>query len=276
MSIAESVRVIAEWPEVAEGLESAREACTALRWHEALRRRIPEAAAESRVRGAHATADADGARFDMSVIRDLMRGAVEWPERPDPVDLIVQGAVQATAETEHLGPTLARAPRQVLARLHVAAATPLLPPDQVGRPRGRGEICQEFLDLGPAPEAVDARLGGVVELMSDPKLPAVLVASLVHAEIASARPFVRGNGLVARAVERMILHSRGLDPTGVSVPEYGHAKRAGAAYLGALTAYGTGTREGLVVWMRHCTDSIVDGAAQGTRIADAVRVGRLN
>ncbi len=261
---------------MSQGLDAARQACTQLRWHEALRRRIPEAAAESRVRGAHASADADGARSDMSVLRELMCGAVAWPQRPDPVDLIVRGAVQVTAETEHLAATLDRAPRQVLARLHVAAATLLLPAEQVGRPRRPGEGCQEFLDLGPAPEEVDARVGGIVELLSDAKLPALLVAALVHAEIATARPFVRGNGLVARAMERTIIHSRGLDPTAVSVPEYGHAKRAGAAYLGALTAYGTGTREGLVVWLRHCVDSIVDGAAQGERIADAIRVGRLN
>lgn len=276
MSIAESVRAIADWPEVAPGLESAREACTGLRWHQALRRRIPQAAAESRVRGAHASAEADGARSDLSVVRDLMRGAVEWPERPDPVDLIVRGAIQATAETEHAGAYLTRAPRQLLARLHVAAGTPLSPADQVGRPRGPGETCAEFLDLGPAPENIDSRLAGMVELLADEQAPALLVAALVHAEIATARPFVRGNGLVARAVERTVIRARGLDPTGVGVPEFGHARRAGAPYLGALTAYGTGTREGLVVWLQHCIAAVTDGAAEGTRIADAVLAGRLD
>ena len=45
-----AVRRLAELPGIPEQVEAAREACTRLRWHQALRRRVPEAAAESRVR----------------------------------------------------------------------------------------------------------------------------------------------------------------------------------------------------------------------------------
>ena len=58
-TLAESIATISSWPEVAEAMDEAREACTQLRWHQALRRRIPEAAAESRVRGAAASAELD-------------------------------------------------------------------------------------------------------------------------------------------------------------------------------------------------------------------------
>ena len=61
-SVAESLSALAALPGVPEATAAAREACTRLRWHEALRRRIPEAAAESRVRGARASAALEGAR----------------------------------------------------------------------------------------------------------------------------------------------------------------------------------------------------------------------
>ena len=64
---------LADLPDVAAASERAREVCTNLRWHEALRRRIPEASAESRVRGAWASAELDGARSTATIVRDLMR-----------------------------------------------------------------------------------------------------------------------------------------------------------------------------------------------------------
>jgi Fic family protein len=108
--------------------------------------------------------------------------------------------------------------------------------------------------------------------------PAVVVAALVHAEIATVRPFVRGNGLVARAMERAILQVSGLDPTGVAVVELGHraSGAGGAAYLGALAAYGTGSPEGVELWITHCAEAIVAGAQEGVAIADAVLAGRLS
>jgi hypothetical protein len=170
------------------------------------------------------------------------------------------------------------APSQALARLHLAAAGHLLPQTQVGRPRQAGEISREFSDLGPAPDeiVVRQRLSGIVELLLGARdLPAVVVAALVHAEIATVRPFVRGNGLVARAMERAVIQDSGLDPTGVGVAEVGHGAGGGAAYLGALAAYGSGSPPGVALWIRHCAEAIVAGADEGRRIADAVLAGRL-
>jgi hypothetical protein len=281
-TIAGSLLSLSALPGVPEATEAARLACTQLRWHEALRRRIPAAAAESRVRGACASAALDGAEMDVAVVRDLMRGATAWPSAPDPVEAVLQGAVQATAESEHIIQMVATAPAQALARLHAAAAGHLLPEPQVGRPRQGGETCLEFSDLGPAPDGsiVRQRLSGIFELLLMKDSPAVVLAALVHAEIATVRPFVRGNGLVARAMERAILQARGLDPTGVAVIEQGHRTGGapgggGAAYLGALAAYGTGTSRGVALWITHCAEAVVAGAQEGGRIADAVRVGRL-
>ena len=68
-----SVRSLAGIPGVGERIDAAREACTQLRWHQVLRRRTPEAAAESRVRGAWASAELDGARSTADLVRDLSR-----------------------------------------------------------------------------------------------------------------------------------------------------------------------------------------------------------
>ena len=277
-TIADSLIPLSTLPGVAEATDAARQACTTLRWHQALRRRIPEAAAESRVRGARASAVLDGAEMKLDLVRDLMRGATAWPEAPDPLEEVVQGAARATAETENIASMVVSAPSQALARVHTAAAGHLLPESQIGRPRQAGEISREFTDLGPAPDeaVVRQRLSGIVELLLNARdAPALVVAALVHAEIATVRPFVRGNGLVARAMERAVIQASGLDPTGVAVVELGHGAGGGAAYLGALAAYGSGTPQGVALWLTHCAQAVVAGAEEGGRIADAVLVGRL-
>jgi len=274
---ADALLSLSALPGIAEATDAARRSCTQLRWHEALRRRTPEAAAESRVRGARASAALDGAAMDLDLVRDLMRGATPWPPRPGPLEAVLRGAVQATAETEHLRATVVTAPSQALARLHAAAAGHVLPESQVGRPRQAGEVSLEFSDLGPSPDefVVRERLSGIVELLICAQgSSAVVVAALVHAEIATVRPFVRGNGLVARAMERAIIQASGLDPTGVAVVELGHGP-GGPAYLGALAAYGTGSAQGVAAWITHCAGAIVAGAEEGGRIADAVLAGRL-
>ena len=263
---------------VAAAVEAAREACTRLRWHEALRRRTAEAAAESRVRGARASAALDGAELPLEVVRDRVRGVRPWPEPLDPVDQVLKGAVNASVETENLRGLVLHAPAQALVRLHVAATSGLLADDQVGRPRVGRERCGELVDLGEAPEPglVAARMGGVADLLrAAGTLPVPLVAALVHAEIALVRPFVRGNTVVARALERTLVAGAGLDPTGVAVPELGYLASGGPAYLGALTAYGAGTPAGVGLWLRHAAAALVTGAREGERICDAVLAGRL-
>ncbi|WP_191563067.1 Fic family protein [Janibacter melonis] len=277
--IVSALHRLAELEDVAAASERAREACTALRWHEGLRRRTPEAAAESRVRGAWASAELDGARSSATIVRDLMRGARERSPHPDPAERVIHGAMAATAETEHLGSLALSAPGQVLARLHTVAAAELVADrEQLGRPRRADEGCDELVDLGPAPqgEELRVRLAGVVELMSSAdQAPALVVAAVVHAEIATIRPFVVGNALVARAVERVLVRATGLDPTGVAVPEAGHGSQGGPAYLGSLTGYAQGGSDGVRLWLRHCGDSMVEAAQEGARVADSVRAGRL-
>lgn len=272
-------------PGVPAAVEDARDACTRLRWHQALRRRTAEGAAESRVRGATASAALEGAEpagshGSLDLVRDLVRGAVDWPLHPDPLTRTVRAAVRVTAATEFLDASSLEAPSRLLAGLHVAAGADLLPAHLVGRPRKAGETCAEMSELGPAPgaEAVAVRLDAlraVLQAAGRGSVPTLLVAAVAHAEVATVRPFVSGNGLVARALERVLLRVGGLDPTGVAVPEAGHRSRAGADYRGGLAAYATGGMEGVRLWVLHCAQAVVAGAGEGTRIADAVLAGRL-
>ncbi|WP_409483918.1 hypothetical protein [Arsenicicoccus dermatophilus] len=277
--VARSVLPLLALDGVREAVDGARKACTQLRWHQALRRRIPEAATESRVRGARDTAFLDGIQLPVDTVRDLSRGAVTWRQDPLPDELVVRGAIQVTAEAEHLRSVLAAAPRQAVARLHTAAASPLVAAEALGRPRRAGEDCLELVELGHAvdPAALPARLDGVVALLAAAgQVPAGVVASLVHAEVAVARPFTYGNAMVARALERVVVQAAGLDPTGVAVPESGHRSLGLRAYVGALAAYATGTPDGVRLWLLHCCDAMVRAAAEGGRVADAVLAGRTD
>lgn len=284
IDVADQVRSLLGLPGVGDAVEGAREACTQLRWHQALRRRIPEAAAESRIRGATATAllegsEPAGSEGTVRLVRDLVRGAATWPVDPDPVERVLKASVQVTSATESATSAALATPAQLLARLHVAAAADLLPPDQVGRPRRSGEDSSEFGDLGPAvpAEEVPQRLELIYDLLGALRAggSALVVAGLVHAELVSVRPFVTGNGLVARALERVVHRVGGLDPTGVAVPELGHSQKVGADYRGALTAYGQGGTAGVRLWLLHCADAASTGAQAGELIADAVLAGRL-
>ena len=58
--------------------------------------------------------------------------------------------------------------------------------------------------------------------------------------------------------------------------EAGHAAQGGPAYLGALAAYGTGSRAGVTLWLEHCAAALVAAAEQGELVCDAVRAGRLS
>lgn len=270
---------LAAQPRVKTSVDEARDACTQLRWHNALRRCIPQASAESRVRGARASAALEGAEIGVDVVREIMVGATAWPEAPDQLERTVRGAVHATAESEHLAQLVLAAPAQALARLHTAAAADLVSPDELGRPRVGDEHANEFLDLGAAPSAAElpARLGLLTEVVAaHPKAPVPVVAAIAHAEIMVTRPFVRGNGLVARAFERALVKAAGLDPTGVVVPEVGYLREATAGYLGALSAYASGSSEGVGLWLEFSAQAMTRGAAEGTRIADAVLAGRLS
>jgi Fic/DOC family len=280
--VAGALARIAALPGVPEAVDEAREACTQLRWHQALRRRGAEARAEAGVRAVRASAALAGGRFPVDLVRDVARGAGHFP--PDGAGRAALGVLRAHAEAEALAPGWERAPLQALARLHVVAAAGLVPDAALGRPRLPGEVPGDGADLlradGAALAVVDAaevpgRLAALADLLGAPaSVPALVVAALAHAEIATLRPFVAANGVVARALCRALVVGRGLDPTGVAVWESA-LLAAGPPYPLSLAAYADGTADGVRAWLLLFARAVTDGAGEGRVVADAVLAGRL-
>ena len=72
---------------------------------------------------------------------------------------------------------------------------------------------------------------------------------MVHAEVAEA--FAPAGGLVGRAAERIVLAARGVDASGVLVPEEGFvAEREG--YGDDRRRLLTGTDYAVAVWFERC------------------------
>ncbi|MCW2502657.1 MAG: uncharacterized protein JWO79_941 [Actinomycetia bacterium] len=225
-------------PGVAEAAAEARDAVDRLLGHRALRRTSGPVSAESVLRGARASAALEGSDHELELVRG---GAVTDP--------VVQGALRAGAALGGLAETWERAPRQVLARLHVLASS-LTDRQEVGRPR---------------PESAP-RLDALAELVAGgTEAPAVIVAAIVHGELLTMGPFGSADGLVARAAARLTMITRGLDRKAVSVPEVGHLARA-PEYVGSANAYATGTPDGVRAWLRHCCAAVVLGADEGLAI----------
>jgi hypothetical protein len=252
---------------VAEAVTQARDAVDAARAHPVLRRRGPEVAAESALRGAWASAALEGAVIDLAELREAVRrGAVagEGQERPLVAGAdagLILGAVRVSAELASLAPTWRRAPLQVLARLHVLAAADLLEPDRLGRPRGPGDPGDHAFPT----HAAAARLDQLVRLLMAPtSAPALVVAAVAHGELLAIRAFPAANGLLARAVSRLLLSTLGLDPASVVVPEVGHLEMGRQAYAGALSGYVTGGTAGVARWVVHCGAALARGARETT------------
>ena len=197
-----------------------------------LRRTSPETTAESLLRGAHASAVLEGSGATLAEVRDGTG------------DEISLDAVRVSTELLGLAPALGRAPLQALARIHALAAGGL-PAERRGRPRD-----------GAAAE----RLRGVGDLLTAATTaPALLVAAVVHAELATAAPFASHNGLVARAAERLVLVARGVDEKSLVVPEAGHLALR-AAYESNLRGYRDGGSAGVQAWLLYAAEAYAAGA----------------
>ena len=239
---------IAQLPGVAESAERARSAVDALLWRRDVRAAAAEVAAASVERGARASAAIDGA--DVVVVDD------------SPMGRVLDAAVRLTAAVPSHVDEFARTPLQALAALHVLTATGFAESDALGRPRATDTADDplNLCDLVPA-AAVSDRLMTLAAVLTAPtQAPAVVVAAIAHAEIAVVRPFGWGSGLLARAVTRLVLAGRGVDPSLFSIPEHGMAELGRTSYVRALRGYASGSPDGvagLVEW--HAT-AIVIGA----------------
>ncbi|MFF4236265.1 Fic family protein [Actinomadura geliboluensis] len=256
---------VAQLPGVAGAVDDARKAVDRLLGHRILRRRSAEVSTESALRGARASAVLDGASVTLDELRTT----------ESPSDPVVQGSLRVSAELGTLTDVWRNAPRQALARLHVLAAADAVDSADLGRPRTTDAAVKDVLGLGepPSPSEVAARLDALSGLLTSPtKAPALVVAAIVHGELLTLRPFGWGDGLVARAAQRLTLVSRGLDPKSLVAPEVGHLELVDD-YAPALRDYSSGTSEGVARWVVHCSTAVAAAARDSQAICEAFMRG---
>jgi hypothetical protein len=156
------------------------------------------------------------------------------------------GALRLASELIALAAVIRVAPAQALARAHAVVARGVVPDDQLGRVDGEPMIAQRMRELG--------------ELLVWPTTaPAIVLAAVVHAEIATLAAFGAASGLVARAAEHLVLIASGLDPYGVIVVEAGHAADP-ASYRAGLAGYANSGAPGVSGWILHCAAAVAQGA----------------
>jgi hypothetical protein len=209
---------------VPSAFAAARDGIDAVLRDRGLRRTTPEQTAESLLVGARASAVLEGSD---STLDEVRAGAG---------DALAVDAVRVSVHLLALVPTLRTSPLQAFARLHALASGA---PDS-GRPRDAESL---------------ARLQALGRLLAaTTSAPALLVAAVVHADLATAAPFPSHNGIVARAAERLVWVARGVDERSVLVPEAGHLALR-PAYESNLRAYATGGEPGLQAWLRYAAEA---------------------
>lgn len=236
-------------PGVSDAAEAARVALGRAHRHRTNLRNWPATAAESAVRGARSSSVLDGGGV-----------ALEVSGTEDPV---LAGALRVGQALEGGNTALVgvwrRAPRQALARLHSLAAAGLVTEDQLGRPRPGLEVA--------------ARLELLTGLLTGGSaVAAPVLAGVAHGEMLALAPFGSADGVVARAVSRLVAIATGLDPHGLGVPEVYWMRRPGD-YADRAAGFATGDSEAVGAWLMMCCRALEDGAREALSIAEAAAGG---
>jgi len=230
---------LAGYPVTAAALDAARTEVDALLWRRDVRAAAAEVALASIERGGRDSAAIDGA--DVVVVDD------------SPMGRVLDAALRLTAAVPGQVDVFATAPLQALAYLHALTAHGFVSENELGRPRA-ADVADDPLSLGVLPPAQVAadRLAALADLLTTPTAaPALLLAAVAHAELAVLRPFAWGSGLLSRAVVRLVMAAKGVDPSLFSIPERGMVELGRPAYVKALRSYSSGTPAGVsefIVW----------------------------
>lgn len=236
--------------------ETARAAMDALAWDRGIRSRAGAVAASSRWAGALANAAFEGAVLPTAVAADMAAGVVP----ADPMGRVVLAAADLAGQAPRLAELLRAAPLQCLAEAATVVGRGFVGQEQLGRPRVG--VCDDPLHLPDLPDAADVppALAALAVLVARADAPAVLVAAVVHAQLALLRPFPWGSGLVARAAIRWVLAGRSVDPDMLCVPEAGLLTLGRPSYVKALAGYRSGTTRGANLWVEAFCGALAAGA----------------
>jgi hypothetical protein len=228
----------------------------ALAWDRAVRANAASVAATSRWSGALANAAFEGAVLPAAQAREVAAGRVG----ADPMGQVVLAAADLAGVAPRMSQLLRAAPLQCLAEAATVVGRGFVSGDELGRPRAGG--CDDPLHLPHLPNAADVpgALAALGVLVARTDAPAVLVAAVVHAQLAVLRPFTWGSGLVARASIRWVLAGRSVDPDMLCVPEAGLMQLGRAKYVRALAGYRSGDPAGTGAWVSVFCGALADGA----------------
>jgi hypothetical protein len=251
---ADPLAPLLDLPGVAEASDRARDALGRAHRHRANLRGWPVTAAEAALRAARASSVLDGGPVRLDDLADaaLPNGGVSDP--------VLGGALRVAQELEGGGGPLIgiwrRAPLQALARLHMLAAADQVEADRLGRPRTDPQV-------GP-------RLELLAELVTGrTHAPAPVVAAVAHGELLTLKPFGSADGVVARAVSRLVTIASGLDPHGLGVPEVSWMRQP-AAYRDAAHGFAAGAPDGVGAWLVLCCRAMQAGAQEALSIAESL------
>jgi hypothetical protein len=247
---ADPLAPLLELPGVAEASDRARDALGRAHRHRANLRGWPVTAAEASLRAARASSVLDGGPVRLDDLADAAGVS----------DPVFGGALRVAQELEGgEGPLVGiwqRAPLQALARLHMLAAADHVEDDRLGRPRADAEVGPRLELLA---DVVTGRTGA----------PAPVVAAVAHGELLTLRPFGSADGVVARAVSRLVTIASGLDPHGLGVPEVSWMRQP-ADYRAAARGFAEGTPDGVGAWLVLCCRAMQAGAQEALSIADSL------
>ena len=235
---------------IADAVKSALKSIDELNWNRSYRNRTELVPMARRV-GAYASAAIEGAAMP-----------ADPNHNPDdsPMGILSQSALGVTAEVEFQLKTFLKTPYQSWARLHSFIELG----DDRGRPRTNNDVV-DSLHIGQPIDStlIESRMNDLVSLVQNSKAPAVLIAAILHAELATISPFAKGSQMIARATSRMYLQAKQIDQLQLVMPEYGFYKIGRAKYARALIAYKTGTIAGVTEWVQIHSNALEIGATSG-------------
>jgi Fic family protein len=215
-----------------------------------------ESIASSKVEGLQV----DAKQLARAEVRDDIgrRASLEALEILANVDAM-QFAIEETASAGRITPhEIVAVHRVLMERSH---------PRIAGRPRDKQNWIggNDYNPCGadfvpPPPEMVDSLLEELCRFCERDDLPALVQASLAHAQFETIHPFDDGNGRTGRALAQVILRRRGLAPAYVPPISVVLARDKGR-YIKGLTAY----REGRV---QHWIEAFSLAATEASKLAE--------
>ena len=125
--------------------------------------------------------------------------------------------------------------------------------------------------IGPQWQDVPELMNDLIAFCNRTDLPAVVQASIAHAQLETIHPFTDGNGRTGRALVQSLLHRLGVTNS-VTVPVSAGLLRDTDRYFAALNAYRRGQLEPLITVF---SDAAQEAVTNGRQLAREIQEARM-